>query len=72
MLQWLNALRQVVSLIYDLAGWLKEWRQRAKARTDYSDQIRQEEEKIKREVKVILDRDLSDDDLLRRMQDGKF
>jgi len=67
-----TALANLLSIVNWLKNMWENFRKSAKARKEYSEQIRAEEEKIKRDSKEITDRPLSDDDLDKRMQDGGF
>ncbi|MGW8177191.1 MAG: hypothetical protein ACWGQW_00120 [bacterium] len=67
-----SALASLLSLINWIKNQWEAYKKTVAARKEYSEQIRAEEEKIKRATKKVTDHPLSDDDLDKRMQDGSF
>lgn len=71
-MKWLSALASVINWVSWLFDNFKKWQFKKEARAEVAKSINEEQKAIKDETDKIIDAPVSDADLDKRLQDGKF
>lgn len=71
-MKWLSALASVINWVSWLFDIFKKWQFKREARAEVAKSINEEQKAIKDETDKIINSPVSDADLYKRLQDGKF